>query len=82
MDTTFEYYIDSYPTLEFDPDDAHRLLDSFLSLRRNKPRPVPLSIAVYESSLVGEHNAMSAALLSAVDGLPAPLWWQCWHPST
>jgi len=40
------------------------------------------NMPVYESSLVGEHNAMSAALLSAVDGLPAPLWWQCWHPST
>ncbi len=43
MDTTFEYYIDSYPTLEFDPMML-TLLDSFLSLRRNKPRPVPLSI--------------------------------------
>ena len=43
IDTTCEYYINSYPSIEYDPLML-TLLDSFLSLRRNKPRPVPLSI--------------------------------------
>lgn len=43
MDTTFEYYINAYPDMEFDPMLV-TVLDSFLSLRRNKPRPLPLSI--------------------------------------
>jgi aminoglycoside phosphotransferase (APT) family kinase protein len=43
MDTTFEYYISSYPEGEFDPF-LLLYLDSFLSLRRTKPRAMPLSI--------------------------------------
>lgn len=43
MDTTFEYYIDTYPEMEFDPL-LLTVLDSFLWLRRNKPRPLPLGI--------------------------------------
>ena len=43
MDTTFEYYISSYPEMEYDPSML-LLLDSFLSLRRTKPRAMPLSI--------------------------------------
>lgn len=43
MDTTFEYYIDAYPAMEFDPL-LLTVLDSFLTLRRNKPRSMPLAI--------------------------------------
>lgn len=43
MDTTFEYYITTYPEIEYDPVML-TLLDSFLWLRRNKPRSLPLSI--------------------------------------
>jgi aminoglycoside phosphotransferase (APT) family kinase protein len=43
METTFEYYLDHYPTINYDPM-ACVLLDSFLTLRRNKPRPLPLSL--------------------------------------
>ena len=43
MDTSFEYYINSYPDLAFDPT-LIILLDSFLTLRRNKPRPMPLAV--------------------------------------
>lgn len=43
MDTTFEYYLSSYPEMCFDPNMAI-YLDASLSLRRNKPRPLPLSL--------------------------------------
>ena len=43
MDSTFEYYINAYPDMEFDPL-LLVVLDSFLWLRRNKPRPLPLSV--------------------------------------
>jgi prepilin-type processing-associated H-X9-DG protein len=43
MDSTFAYYIDSYRTFNFDPT-MMIVLDSFLTLRRNKPRPLPLSL--------------------------------------
>ena len=43
MDTTFEYYIRSYPDIAFDPAMAI-YLDSFLTLRRRKPRPLRLSV--------------------------------------
>jgi aminoglycoside phosphotransferase (APT) family kinase protein len=43
MDTTFEYYIDSYPMINRDPMLCI-VLDAFLTLRRNKPRPLPLSL--------------------------------------
>ena len=43
MDSTFEYYLASYPDLAFDPT-MMILLDSSLTLRRNKPRPMPLAI--------------------------------------
>jgi aminoglycoside phosphotransferase (APT) family kinase protein len=43
MDSTFEYYIDSFPSLAFDPS-LFMLLDLFLTLRRTKPRPLPLSL--------------------------------------
>ena len=43
MDSTYEYYIDSYADIEFDPT-LMVVLDSFLTLRRNKPRPAPLAL--------------------------------------
>jgi aminoglycoside phosphotransferase (APT) family kinase protein len=43
MDSTFEYYINAYPSLAYDPA-AMILLDASLTLRRHKPRPLPLSI--------------------------------------
>jgi aminoglycoside phosphotransferase (APT) family kinase protein len=43
MDSTFEYYIGEYKTIAWDPV-MMMILDSFLTLRRNKPRPMPLSI--------------------------------------
>lgn len=43
MDSTFEYYINAYPSLAYDPS-LFVLLDSFLTLRRTKPRPLPLSL--------------------------------------
>lgn len=43
MDSTFEYYLGSYPEVSFDPT-MMILLDSSLTLRRNKPRPLPLAV--------------------------------------
>lgn len=43
MDTTFEYYLDNYPKFNRDPLLCI-VLDTFLTLRRNKPRPLPLSL--------------------------------------
>ena len=43
MDTTYEYYIGAYPDMEFDPL-LLTVLDAFLWLRRNKPRPAPLGV--------------------------------------
>jgi aminoglycoside phosphotransferase (APT) family kinase protein len=43
MDTTFEYYLDHYSKINHDPMLCV-LLDTFLTLRRNKPRPLPLSV--------------------------------------
>lgn len=43
MDSTFEYYINAYDDIDFDPGMCI-LLDAFLTLRRNKPRPLPLSV--------------------------------------
>jgi aminoglycoside phosphotransferase (APT) family kinase protein len=43
MDTTFENYLDQYPRINRDPMLCV-LLDAFLTLRRNKPRPLPLSL--------------------------------------
>lgn len=43
MDSTFQYYIDAYKTMDFDPT-MMIVLDSFLTLRRNKPRPLPLAV--------------------------------------
>jgi aminoglycoside phosphotransferase (APT) family kinase protein len=43
MDTTFEYYLESYKTISWDPL-MMIVLDSFLTLRRNKPRPMRLSV--------------------------------------
>jgi prepilin-type processing-associated H-X9-DG protein len=43
MDSTFAYYIDSYPEIARDPMLCI-ILDAFLTLRRNKPRPLPLSL--------------------------------------
>ncbi len=41
MTSTFEYYISSYPSLAYDPT-AMVMLDASLTLRRNRPRPLPL----------------------------------------
>ncbi len=43
MDSTCEYYISSYPALAYDPT-AMILLDAALTLRRTKPRPLPLAM--------------------------------------
>jgi prepilin-type processing-associated H-X9-DG protein len=43
MDTTFDYYLDGYWSINRDPMLCI-LLDAFLTLRRNKPRPLPLSV--------------------------------------
>jgi aminoglycoside phosphotransferase (APT) family kinase protein len=43
MDTTFAYYIDSYPSIAYDPS-AMVMLDAALSLHRAKPRPLPLAL--------------------------------------
>ena len=41
MDSTLEYYIASYGDVSYDPG-IMVVLDSFLTLRRTKPRPLPL----------------------------------------
>ncbi len=41
IDSTIEYYIRSFPSMNFDPGMLP-LLDLFLTLRREKPRPLPL----------------------------------------
>ena len=43
MESTFEYYLGSYPESNRDPMLCI-LLDAYLTLRRNKPRPLPLSV--------------------------------------
>lgn len=43
MDSTFEYYLGSFDELYYDPSQAF-LLDLFLTLRREKPRPLPLAL--------------------------------------
>lgn len=43
MDTTIQYYIDGYERINREPGICI-LLDAFLSLRRNKPRPLPLTV--------------------------------------
>ncbi len=43
MDSTFEYYVSSYPSLNYDPA-AMIMLDAALTLRRHKPRPLPLCL--------------------------------------
>jgi aminoglycoside phosphotransferase (APT) family kinase protein len=43
MDSTFAYYVSSYPSLNYDPA-AMIMLDAALTLRRNKPRPLPLCL--------------------------------------
>lgn len=43
MDSTFEYYLDDYSSLNRNPMMCI-LLDAFLTLRRHKPRPLPLSL--------------------------------------
>lgn len=43
MDSTFEYYIGSYRSIDFDPT-MMVILDASLTLRRLKPRPLPLSL--------------------------------------
>ena len=44
IDSTIDYYIRSFPTFAYDPLIMF-LLDMFLTLRRNKPRPLPLVLA-------------------------------------
>ncbi|WP_423981187.1 phosphotransferase family protein [Ilumatobacter sp.] len=43
MDSTFDYYLDHYSQINRDPMLC-LLLDVFLTLRRTKPRPLPLSV--------------------------------------
>jgi aminoglycoside phosphotransferase (APT) family kinase protein len=43
MDSTYEYYVSKYPTYAYDPS-AMVMLDAALTLRRNKPRPLPLAL--------------------------------------
>jgi len=65
MDSTFEYYINSYPSIDYDPGVAI-MLDSFLTLRRNKPRPMRLSVVPRESN-----PALGAGRAHAVRDHPA-----------
>lgn len=44
MDSTIDYYLRSFPTINYDPTLMF-LLDLFLTLRRDKPRPLPLVLA-------------------------------------
>ena len=44
IDTTIDYYIESFPTVNYDPTMIF-LLDLFLTLRRDKPRPLSLVLA-------------------------------------
>lgn len=41
MDSTIDYYIRSFPAINYDPG-VTPILDLFLTLRRTKPRPLPL----------------------------------------
>jgi aminoglycoside phosphotransferase (APT) family kinase protein len=43
MDSTIDYYIRSYPELNYDPMTMV-VLDASLTLRRTKPRPLPLAV--------------------------------------
>ena len=43
MSGMFDYYIKGYPSLAFDPLPIY--YDSFIWMRRNKPRPLPLVLA-------------------------------------
>lgn len=43
IDTTTDYYIRSFPSINYDPS-VMTVLDLFLTLRRDKPRPLPLVI--------------------------------------
>jgi aminoglycoside phosphotransferase (APT) family kinase protein len=43
MDTTYAYYLDSFREFAFDPAVAV-YLDAFLTMRRNRPRPLRLSL--------------------------------------
>ena len=43
MDSTYEYYVSAYPTYAYDPS-MMIMLDAALTLRRNKPRPLPLAL--------------------------------------
>jgi len=41
IDTTIDYYVSSFPDIDYDPSVAI-ILDVFLTLRRDVPRPLPL----------------------------------------
>ncbi len=43
IDTTIDYYVRSTPTVNYDPTVIF-VIDLFLTLRRNKPRPLPLAL--------------------------------------
>lgn len=43
MDSTFEYYVNVFDEICYDPSQIF-FLDLFLTLRRNKPRPLPLAV--------------------------------------
>lgn len=43
MDSTYEYYVNSYRDIDFDPA-MMVYLDAYLTLRRNRPRPLRLSL--------------------------------------
>jgi aminoglycoside phosphotransferase (APT) family kinase protein len=64
MDTTFEYYLREYTTINWDPV-MMILLDSFLTLRRNKPRPIKLSVVHGDfnpANFLYENGAVSALI--------------------
>jgi len=44
IDTTIDYYIEAFPTANYDPTMTF-ILDLLLTLRRNKPGPLPLVLA-------------------------------------
>ena len=43
MDSTFEYYVRAFDDICYDPSQFF-FLDLFLTLRRNRPRPLPLAV--------------------------------------
>lgn len=64
MDTTFDYYLREYRTINWDPA-MMVLLDSFLTLRRHKPQPMNLVVVHGDfnpANFLYEHSRVSALI--------------------